>query len=215
MLTRGILIAGLLAAAAMLTACASGAPPVTNPDNVSEQFTPEPAFPTPTAAPVTHSPATAKQSQDSVDRSSSVNGVSAEGAEAPGSSPSAAQVSTSTAMPTATPSTVASAEDSATIMRIVEAYWDAFNSYDADVAVSMLEDNYRASEEDLIRRDIGRMKLFRVKLEVSEGKPLALNEAGDYEIYLKLATPVDSRRLKMVFRRIQGQWLIVFSDEVE
>ena len=118
-------------------------------------------------------------------------------------------------MQTAIPSTVASAEDSATIMRMVEAYWDAFNSYNADVAVSMLEENYRASKEDLIRRDIGRMKLFRVKLEVSEGKPLALNKAGDYEIYLKLATPVDSRRLKMVFRRIQGQWRIVFSDEVE
>ena len=99
--------------------------------------------------------------------------------------------------------------------QMVEVYWGAFNAYDADLALSMLEENYRADEEELIRRDIGRMKLFRATLEVSEEKPLALNEAGDYEIYLKLATPVDTRRVKMVFRRIEGQWRIVFSDEVK
>ena len=98
---------------------------------------------------------------------------------------------------------------------MVKVYWRAFNAYDVDLALTMLEDSYRAQEEDLIRRDIARMKLFRVKLGVSVEKPLALNEAGDYEIYLKLATPVDTRRLKMVFRSIEGQWRIVFSDEVE
>ena len=98
---------------------------------------------------------------------------------------------------------------------MAEAYWVAFNAYDADAVLSMLEKNYRADEEDMIRRDIGRMKLFRVKLGVSVEKPLALNEAGGYEIYLKLATPVDTRRVKMVFRWIEGQWRIVFSDEVE
>ena len=99
---------------------------------------------------------------------------------------------------------------------MVEAYWGAFNDYDADLALSMLEESYRADEEPLIRRDIGRMKLFRVKLGVSEEKPLALNEAGDYEIYLSLATPLDTRRVKMVFRKSdEVQWRIVFSDEVE
>ena len=70
----------------------------------------------------------------------------------------------------------------------MEVYRHAFNVYDADPPPSMLEENYRANEEDLIRRDIGRMKL---------------------------ATPVDTRRLKMAFRRIEEQWRIVFSDEVE
>ena len=99
--------------------------------------------------------------------------------------------------------------------QMVEVYWGAFNAYDADLALSLLEENYRADEEDLIRRDIGRMKLFRVKLGVSVGKPLALNEAGDYEIYLNLRTPVDTRRVMMLFRRIDGDWMIVFSGEVD
>ncbi len=108
-----------------------------------------------------------------------------------------------------------SAEDAATIGELVEAYWAAFNAYDADVAVSMLDESYRDAEEGLIRRDIGRMKLFRVRLDVSEETPLILNNQGDYETYLKIATPVDSRRLLMVFRHIEGRWRIVFSDEIE
>ena len=65
----------------------------------------------------------------------------------------------------------------------------------------------------LIRRDIGRMKLFRVKLEVTEETTPTLNENGDYETYLSLKTPIDSRTVLMVFRHIDGQWWIVFSDE--
>lgn len=137
------------------------------------------------------------------------------GGETPTLSPNAGQVSTPTGTPTATPSAVSSAEDIATIMRIVEDYWAALNDYDVDLALTMLEDSYRAKEEDPIRRDIGRMKLFRVKLGVSVEKPLALNEAGDYEIYLELTTPVDTRRVLMQFRRIDGDWMIVFSGEVD
>ena len=59
---------------------------------------------------------------------------------------------------------------------MIEEYWGAFNDYDADHALSMLEAGYRAAEKELIRRDIGRMKLFRVKLEVSEETAPTLND---------------------------------------
>jgi len=91
----------------------------------------------------------------------------------------------------------------------------AFNEYDIDQAITMLEPGYRAQEEEPIRKDIGTMKLFRVKLEVSEETPPTPNVNGDYETYLSMKTPVDTRRVLMVFRRIDGQWWIVFSDEVE
>ena len=94
-------------------------------------------------------------------------------------------------------------------------YWVALNDYDVDLALTMLEANYRAQEEELIRSDIGQMKLFRVKLEVSEDTPPTINTDGDYETYLSLKTPVDTRRALMVFRNIDGQWWIVFSGEVE
>ena len=98
---------------------------------------------------------------------------------------------------------------------MVEEYWGAFNDYDADHVLSMLETGYRATEDELIRRDIGRMKMFRVKLEVSEETPPGLNGDGDYEARLRVKTPIDSRFVSMVFRRIEGKWWIVFSDEVE
>ena len=106
-------------------------------------------------------------------------------------------------------------DDLAAIRQIVKEYWEALNDYDVDRAIAMLEEKYREAEEDLIRKDIGRMKLFRVKLGMSEEIPPTLNDEGDYETYLAAKTPVDTRRVLMVFRQIDGRWWIVFSDEVE
>ena len=116
--------------------------------------------------------------------------------------------------PTEAPNTE-NPHDKATIQRMVHEYWGYFNAYDPDRALAMLEPHYRAAEDPLIRKDIGRMKLFRVKLEVSVEKPPARNADGDYETYLTLKTPVDSRRLLMVFRQIGEQWWIAFSGEVD
>ena len=113
------------------------------------------------------------------------------------------------------PSDSTPGQEAAEIRQIVEEYWIALNEYDVDHAVKMLEPGYRAQEEELIRSDIGRMKLFRVKLEVSEETPPSLNPDGDYQTYLSVKTPVDTRRVLMVFRRIDGQWWIVLSGQVE
>ena len=107
------------------------------------------------------------------------------------------------------------AEDVAAIRGIVSKYWEAFNDYDVDHAVTMLEESYRAREVELIRGDIGRMRIFRVKLDVTEKTPPAINADGDYETYLSMETPIDTRTVKMVFRRIDGQWWIVYSSQIE
>ena len=123
---------------------------------------------------------------------------------------------TATATPAPpTPDEDTAANDVADIRRIVYDYWVALNDYDVDLALTMLEDGYRAQEEESIRSEIGQLKLFRAKLEVSEETQPALNANGDYETYLTIGTPVDTRRVMMVFRRIDGQWWIVFSEEVE
>ncbi len=115
-------------------------------------------------------------------------------------------------IPALAPATIP-AEEIAAIRELAATYWQIFNDYNADGALSMLEESYRSLEDELIRRDIGRMKLFRVKLEVTEETTPTLNENGDYETYLSLKTPIDSRTVLMVFRHIDGQWWIVFSDE--
>ena len=106
-------------------------------------------------------------------------------------------------------------EDVAEIRQMIAEYWQAFNDYDADRALSMLEEGYRTLEEDLIRKDIGRLKLFRVKLEVTEESPPTPNGDGHYETYINMETPIDSRQLLMVFRKIEGQWWIVYSNPVD
>lgn len=121
---------------------------------------------------------------------------------------------TPTEAPAETTPTPTAANDIAAIRAIVVAYWEAFSDWDADRALLMLEPEYRASEDALIRHDIGRLEQFGVRLEVSEETPPTLNAEGDYETYLTMVTPVDTLRLLMVFRRIDGQWWIVFSDVV-
>ena len=103
----------------------------------------------------------------------------------------------------------------AAIRLMAEKYWEALNDYDVDRAMPMLEPGYRSLEEEQIRKDIGRMKIFRVKLGVSEDTPPTLNEDGDYETYLKFETPIDTRRVLMIFSSINDQWLITYSDEVD
>ena len=107
------------------------------------------------------------------------------------------------------------AQDIAEIRQIVAEYWKAMNEYNVDHAITMLEPAYRAQEEELIRKDIGRMKLFSVTLDVSEETLPTMNAGGDYETYLSVKTPIDTRTLLMVFRRTEGQWWIVYSDEVD
>ena len=141
--------------------------------------------------------------------------------EAPAPSPAATAAPTAT--PAATPSPQPSPEptraedpaaDIAAIRAIVVAYGEAFNDWDTESALSMLEPAYRAGEDQLIRQDIERMEQFGVRLDVSEESPPTLNDDGDYETYVTMVTPVDTRRLRMVFRSIDGAWWIVFSGVV-
>ena len=213
---KGLLFLGITAAVVFLAAC--GGEPAPTPTKVSSratQIAPVEPSPTPTEPTVT---------------------VTAAPAGTPGTFPlpltpprptlspaATAPRPTRTATPSPPPPTptrlsedsASKTEDIEDIRRIVSEYWQALNDYDVDQAVTMLEPAYRAAEEELIRKDIGRMKLFRVKLKVSEETPPTLNEDGEYETYLSLKTPVDTRRALMVFRQIDGGWWIVFSGEVE
>ena len=213
MLRRALLIAGVIAVAALLSACGDAAYPPAGTAEVPQPISPVTRTnPLPSAS-RTSLPATPSR-EISSRAASAKDAIDGSGDQAV-PSPTSGQAGALSGVQTTAMVAGSSAEDVATIGEMVEAYWAAFNAYDADVAVSMLEESYRDVEEELIRRDIGRMKLFRVRLDVSEETPLTLNKEGNYETYLKITTPVDSRRLLMIFRRIEGRWRIVFSDEIE
>ena len=207
-----------LALAVLLAACGGEPEPSSAQSHVTSTVPPSPAptqASTATPTPIPASPTATNRPQETAPARSAAT------LPAPTTTPAnqpAAPTATPSPVATDTPTREAAAESDAQVALIrgmVEEYWGAFNDYDADHALNMLEASYRNLEEELIRRDIGRMKLFRVKLEMSEVTPPTLNAEGDYETRLKLETPIDSRSVSMVFRRIEDEWWIVFSDEVE
>ena len=199
MLRVALFLLGILGALVALSACGGG--PAPTPDIPLDTAATEPVPATPTEPAATASTSTRLP-----------------GTRAATARPAATQLLPTATQPPATepPAPLESAEeDVAAIRRIAYDYWVALNDYNVDRALPMLEESYRAREEETIRNDIGRMKLFRVKLGVSEETPPTLNADGDYETYLSMKTPVDTRTVLMVFRHIEGQWRIIFSGEVE
>ena len=219
MLRYQIVLLSILPLLAFMTACKGE--PASTPGNASTAGSPRPASatnappPTPTSVPATSTP---------IPEGNNSTGAAESPTTIAPAAPLQVKSTESVANPTLPPATPESAtptplvenpQDVATIKQMIKEYWEALNDYDVDRAILMLEKSYRAAEEELIRGDIGRMKLFRVKLGMSEETPLALNDDGDYETYLNAKTPIDTRRVFMVFRKIDRQWWIVFSGEVE
>ncbi len=222
---RGLLLLGIATAVVFLVACQGEPAPTPTSISNSEAAQPVPAEPTPTPTiPPTPGAASPADSPGTfplplTPPPPTLPPTATPPARQTVSAPTPTQ-SPQTKTPASTPLPDSHAGPTAhnnveAIRRIVDEYWKALNDYDVDHAIPRLEPGYRTAEEELIRKDIGRMKLFRVKLEVSEETPPTLNEDGDYETYLSVETPIDSRRVLMVFRRIDGAWWIVFSDEVE
>ena len=211
-LNRGLFLLAIPAALCFLMACGGPAPTPNIPigpaatEPATATSTPPTATPPPTVAP---SPANTPTQPPATRAATTRPAAAVRPTETP---PPTATEPPATATPAAPES---DAEEVAAIRRIVYDYWVALNDYDVDLALTMLEDGYRAQEEESIRSDIGQLKLFRAKLEVSEETPPAINAEGDYETYLTLGTPVDTRRVLMVFRHIDGRWRIVFSGEIE
>ena len=135
------------------------------------------------------------------------------GSAASGPTPSpASEVGTSTAasVPTAA---LGTDEDVETIRRLAFDYWTAFNDYDKERVLSYLEDSYRAEREGELGKDIGRLKLFSVKLGVSQLTPPRLTGVGEGEMVLLMEEPLGTRQIRMAFRKIDGEWKITHAEE--
>ena len=122
--------------------------------------------------------------------------------------------------PEITPTPSASVSDGPTdnieaVRTLAFDYWEAFNAYDADVALSFLEDRYRSDRESEIRMDIGRIKRFRVKLGVSEQDPPQMIRPTEAEMFLKMKEPIGTRRIRMAFLNVDGVWKITFAEQVK
>jgi hypothetical protein len=129
-------------------------------------------------------------------------------------------VATPTSIPTSTPTpnqapAAGKAADAEVLRQLAFAYWEAFNAYDADKALSYLEDAYRAERESEIRSDIGQIRMFRVKLGVSEESPPQVAGPDDWEMFLNMKEPIGTRRIRMAFTSVGGEWKITYAEEVK
>ena len=110
---------------------------------------------------------------------------------------------------------VEDAEEAEALRQLAYAYWDAFNSYDAVRALGYLEDDYRQQRDDTVRGEIQSVQLFGIRLEVSEHTlPHVLSE-DEREMYLNMKEPLGTRRIRMGFREVDGEWMITHAEEPE
>ena len=107
------------------------------------------------------------------------------------------------------------AEEADALRQMAFDYWEAFNAYDADRVLEFLEEGYGQEREEKIRGDIGRLKLFSVQLGVTEESPPSIVGEDEREMYLTMKEPLGTRRIRMAFREVGGEWKITFSEEVE
>ena len=105
--------------------------------------------------------------------------------------------------------------DTDALRQLTFAYWDALNSYDAGKAVSYLEENYRQAHRGEVEKGINQMKMFGVKLGVSEESPPRIKGVNEAEMYVALKEPLGTRRILMKFATVEGEWKITFAEEVE
>ena len=117
----------------------------------------------------------------------------------------------------AEPSTgpVTDAEEADAIRKVVFGYWEAFNAYDPDRALSYLEVEYRQQRDKVVRDDIKRMRPFRVRLGVAEESPPAIVGPDQREMYLTMTEPLGVRRIHMVARKVEGEWKLTRTEEVK
>ncbi len=101
------------------------------------------------------------------------------------------------------------------VRQLAFAYWEAFNSYDADQVLGYMEESYRQLREDEIIYEVGAIERFSVKLGVSEESPPQMVGDGEMEMYLTMKEPLGERRIRMAFREVAGEWKVIFSEQVD
>ncbi len=108
---------------------------------------------------------------------------------------------------------VTDSQEADALRKLAFAYWEAFNAYDAEKALGYMEESYRQQQREEVGNEIELIKLFGVKLEVSENTPPHLKGENEREMYLNLKEPLGTRLIRMAFRHVEGEWKIIHAEE--
>ena len=92
--------------------------------------------------------------------------------------------------------------------QVVYEYWAAFNSYDAERALSYYEEQYREQQREDVENKISMVKRFHVTLTVEEVSEPVLISEGKVKIEIKLGTPIGPKYSKYQLIEVEGEWKI-------
>jgi hypothetical protein len=135
--------------------------------------------------------------------------------QAPPTTPPAATIPTQaeeTTPPAAAEEAIAG-EDIEAARQVVSAYWEAYNSYDVDGVLALLEDSWREERADAIAGEIGQMKTFGITLNAEEEAEPEVTADGTVAIKMKIATPLGDRHYTYRLKKINGEWKIYSAEE--
>ncbi len=106
-------------------------------------------------------------------------------------------------------------QEAEAIRQLVAEYWEAYDAYDADKVLGFMVEEYRQEQEETVRNNIGLLETFGAKLVATEEDQPRQLENGDARMYFKMQTPLGETRSLMVFRKVDGKWMIALSEEVQ
>jgi hypothetical protein len=135
-----------------------------------------------------------------------------------GGTSSSGEQATSTPTPVSSASVITtpiSAEDAAAIRALAVDYWAAFNAYNADKAISYLDETIGAAKVKSVRNEISQIKTFGVQLGVSEKSAPVLTAPGQAEMYLSMKTPTGTRTVLLKAAPRGDAWAITYVEEVK
>jgi pyruvate/2-oxoglutarate dehydrogenase complex dihydrolipoamide acyltransferase (E2) component len=101
--------------------------------------------------------------------------------------------------------------------QVVFAYWEAYNSYDVDGVLALLEDSWREERADDIASEIGQMEGAKITLGVEEEAEPEVTE-GTIAIKMFIDIPIvfmPDRHYIYYLKKIDGEWKIYSAEEVE
>jgi hypothetical protein len=102
--------------------------------------------------------------------------------------------------------------------QVVFAYWEAFNNYDVDGVLALLEDSWREERADEIASEIGQMEGAGMTMGVEEEAEPEVTAAGTIVIKMLIDIPVPimpDRHYIYHLKKIDGEWKICSAEEVK
>ncbi|MCH8207237.1 MAG: hypothetical protein IH956_09580 [Chloroflexi bacterium] len=92
-------------------------------------------------------------------------------------------------------------------------YWEALNDYDADKALSFLEEGYRSKREGDIREQIELLRLSSGQLVVTEQREPFMVSSTEAVMFFSMGDPPDTDRIQMTIVRVDDGWKILYAGE--